>query len=84
METSILAADNPLARARLEAGLTIDDLAAAAGVGKNTIWRYENGKTARRSKPHIRALAEVLKVDVGKLTADLAAWRAGAQGGSDD
>jgi len=71
-----MTADNPLARARVGAGLTIDDLATAAGVAKNTIWRYENGLTARRSRPFMRAMAEVLKIDAATLIADLAAWQA--------
>ena len=99
METSILAADNPLARARLEAGLLQADLAARLHITERTISRYESGDFVPRQ---LVATALAAAVDylrnrpadlpptnplldaADQLRADLAAWRVRARGGSDD
>lgn len=72
---AILAAALRLARARPLAEVSVDDLAAAAGVGKQTIYRWWDGKAAVL----LEALGdfaegEIPERDLGSLEADLRAF----------
>lgn len=48
---------------RVRAGLTQSQLAAKAGVGDNTVWAAENGKSLTEDK--LRAIADALGVNLG-------------------
>ena len=93
METSILAADNPLARARAAAGLLQADLAARLHITERTISRYEGGDIVPRplvatalaaavdylrNRPADLPPTNPLLDAADQLRADLAAWQAGA------
>ncbi len=74
---AILDAALRLARERPLAGVSVDDLAAAAGVGKQTIYRWWSGKAAvLLDALSDRADAEIPERDRGGLEADLAAFLA--------
>ena len=55
-----------LKRLRIERAMTQDELAAAAGVGKNTVNRIEKDHTEPRP-PTLRKLARALNVDPAEL-----------------
>ena len=55
-----------LKRFRIERAMTQDELAAAAGVGKNTVNRIEKNHTEPRP-PTLRKLAQALEVDPAEL-----------------
>jgi len=55
-----------LKTARLQAGLTIKELAALTKKNQSTIWRIENGK--RRASPELAL--EIEKALVGRITHD--------------
>jgi transcriptional regulator with XRE-family HTH domain len=68
MEAVVRIGDN-LRRLRERRALRQEDLAALAGVGKNTVNRIEKNHT----EPHmttVRKLAEALGVDPGELVED--------------
>ena len=52
---------------RLELGLTLEEVAKAAGVSAPTILRYENGDIKNVRKNKIKALADALKVEPAYL-----------------
>jgi transcriptional regulator with XRE-family HTH domain len=54
---------------RLDAGLTLNDLASAAGLGKSTLAQLESGK-ANPSVETLWAIAAALKVPFARLVAD--------------
>lgn len=49
-------------RLRENAGYTIPEIAAKAGVGRNTIWRIENEPGYRPRESTVRAVAAALKL----------------------
>jgi transcriptional regulator with XRE-family HTH domain len=53
--------------ARQRRALTMRDLAEAAGVGTQTIWRLENGATADVRMSTLRKLARALGVEPAEL-----------------
>ena len=55
-----------LKQLRLERAMTQDELAAAAGLGKNTVNRIERDHTEPRP-PTLRKLAQALDVDPAEL-----------------
>lgn len=55
-----------LKQLRLERAMTQDELAEAAGIGKNTVNRIERDHTEPRP-PTLRKLAQALKVDPAEL-----------------
>ena len=59
METS-------LKNIRKKSGYTLEDLAAASGLGKSTICNFENGNT-RMSDESLKRIANVLNIDVDIL-----------------
>ncbi len=74
---AILVAALKLARERPLAAVSVDDLAAAAGVGKQTIYRWWTGKAAvLLDALGDLAAAEIPEPDLGGLEADLAAFLA--------
>lgn len=52
---------------RLELGLTLEEVAKAAGLSAPTIQRYEKGNIKNVRKDKIKALADALKVDPSYL-----------------
>jgi transcriptional regulator with XRE-family HTH domain len=56
-----------LAKARVDAGLTIDELSAKAGVSAGTIMRIESGITKRPQLLTLKALADALGVTLAYL-----------------
>lgn len=54
-------------RLRKEKGLTADDLAAAAGVNRATVFRYENSNTKKIPAQPLTAIAAALGVTVEQL-----------------
>jgi transcriptional regulator with XRE-family HTH domain len=59
-----------LRRARQRRALTMRELADAAGVGLQTIWRLENGATPDVRMSTLRKLALALGVEPAELLAD--------------
>jgi DNA-binding XRE family transcriptional regulator len=62
-------ADTPLRRARLEAGLSQEALARAAGVSHQTVYRAESGGAIRKnvSEESWRRFARVLNKDTNEI-----------------
>ena len=56
-------------RLRSNAGLSIPQLGERAGVGRNTIWRIESGKTTPRQAT-VRRIASALQVPVAAFYVD--------------
>jgi transcriptional regulator with XRE-family HTH domain len=59
-----------LRRARQRRALTMRELADAAGVGLQTIWRLENGSTAAVRMSTLRKLSIALGVEPAELLTD--------------
>lgn len=59
---------------RKELGLSADDVAAALGVDRSTIYRYESGDIKKISVESIHALAEILRTPV----LDIVGWETDA------
>lgn len=57
----------PAELARYEAGLTVDQAAAASGVHERSIRRIERGETEKPSAPVLKALAVAYGVPVARL-----------------
>lgn len=55
-----------MGRARAKSGLSQRDVAEALGVAQSTVCRWEKGEREPRQR-HLRALAILLRVDVGAL-----------------
>lgn len=60
---------NPIRKARLEAGLTQEDLAREVGVGLRNVPDWESGRRIPRLKT-LRRIAEATGVSVEDLTAE--------------
>jgi transcriptional regulator with XRE-family HTH domain len=58
-----------LKQVRLERAMTQDEVAVAAGIGKNTVNRIERNHTEPRP-PTLRKLARALEVDPAELVRD--------------
>jgi transcriptional regulator with XRE-family HTH domain len=55
---------------RVQAGMSVPQLAAAVGVSAPTVWRWENGERTRpRSRETLQRLARVLGCDVVEIEA---------------
>jgi transcriptional regulator with XRE-family HTH domain len=59
--------ESPLRTARLERGLTQQELADRAGMHRNSIMKLESGKTKEVTSENAAALAKVLKTSVADL-----------------
>ena len=59
-----------LNRARREAGLTLDDVAARLGVSKPTVWAWEKGKAKPRPE-RMNAIADVLRMPLAELSVNV-------------
>lgn len=58
-----------LRAARLEAGMTLQEVADAVGVKNSTVCRYEQDEIRNRKAPVVKAFAEVLSIRVSDLEA---------------
>ncbi|WP_371493745.1 helix-turn-helix domain-containing protein [Kitasatospora sp. NBC_00374] len=71
-----------LARHRVRAGLTQEELATAAGISLRAVGDMERGRTRGPQRRTVRALAEVLRLDAGQAAALERAARAGRPRGA--
>lgn len=58
---------NRLKLLRFERGLTLEAVAEATGVGRQTLMRLERGDTTKPSAPTVKALADFYEVSVSEL-----------------
>ena len=56
-----------LKRARIQAGMTLDDVAQKVGVSRQTIQRYESGVIQNIPSDNIEKIADILNVSPGML-----------------
>lgn len=65
-----------LRQARLDKGLTLQDVADLTGVCNSTIYRYERGEIKRLKEPVLKAIAGVLNIPLSDLwvTEDASAY----------
>ena len=55
-----------LAAARINAGIGASEAANLRGIGRTTLWQYENGKREPR-RDIIRRMAELYKIPIERL-----------------
>lgn len=66
---SVVHIGDKLKELRIRRAMTQDELAEAAGIGKNTVNRIERNHTEPRP-PTLRKLADALRVDPAELVGD--------------
>lgn len=66
---------HPAERARLSAGITVEEAAEQSGLNRKTIWNIEAGRVEPRG-PAVIKLAQLYKVDAADFLESIRAYRA--------